>query len=45
VFRLDFKVLTKKCARFLDDVRIVAALNEPVDDSGSGEVKLFEQGC
>jgi hypothetical protein len=26
---------------FLDDVHIVEALNDPVDDSGSKEAKLF----
>jgi len=36
VVRVDFRVFRrKKKSRFLDDVRIVEALNEPVDDSGS----------
>jgi len=35
IVRVDFRVFRKKKSRFLDDVHIVEALNEPVDDSGS----------
>jgi len=32
---VDFRFFRKKNVPFLDDVQIVEALNEPVDDSGS----------
>jgi len=35
VVSVDFRVFIKKKSRFLDDVHIVEALTEPVDDSGS----------
>jgi len=43
VVYLDCIVFRKKYARFLDDVHIVEALNEFVDDSGSeGDVSETE---
>ena len=33
--------LERNVHRFLDDVRVVEALNEPVDNSGSEGAKLF----
>ena len=41
VVRVDFTVSKKSTHRFLDDVHIVEALNEPVDDSGSERAKLY----
>jgi hypothetical protein len=35
VVHVEFRDFSKKNVRFLDNVHIVEALNEPVDDSGS----------
>jgi hypothetical protein len=40
---VEFRVSESKITRFLDDVHIVEALNEPVDDSGlEGDVSEME---
>jgi hypothetical protein len=40
---LILECLERKMSRFLDDVHIVKAVNEPVDDSGSeGDVSEME---
>ena len=41
VVHVDFRASRKSMHRFFDDVHIVEALNEPVDDSGSEGAELF----
>jgi len=41
LFVLILEFSTRNLSRFLDDVHIVEALNEPVGDSGSEGAKLF----
>jgi len=41
LFVLMLEFSARNMSRFLDDVHIVEALNEPMDDSGSEGAKLF----